>query len=111
MGMPGPCCQTNYTPNAPAPNPDPKRWALLDVVEFPHAHVLKVRYYDATNFEGVKVMVYEGEYPGYVKGSLDPHFAESGASPIARFRPDERGWQLACLFAEGLSNVVGMGVG
>lgn len=109
MGMRGPYCNTNYTPSAPAPNPDPKRWCLLEVKEFPHAYVLKVRYYDATNFEGVKVMVYEGKYPGSPKGSLDPHFAETGVSPIARFRPDERGTQLACLFAEAFSNVIGKG--
>jgi hypothetical protein len=109
MGMRGPYCNTNYTPSAPAPNPDPKRWELLEVKEFPHAFVLKVHYFDATNFEGVKVMVYEGEYISGTPTRLDPHFAEKGFSPIARFRPDERGWQLACLFAEALSNVIGMG--
>jgi len=96
-------CYTNPSdPVAVAPNPSPTRWVLLRDVTFPHATVLKVKYLDCTNFEGIKVMVYEGRFrPSY---ELDPHFFEYDAnSPIARFRPDKKGWSLALGLAKHIS--------
>lgn len=91
-------CSTN--PAAPAPNPDPSRWELLELHQFSKGYALKVRYLDCTNFEGVKVMVFEGRYvPG--KRPLDPHFAERGG-PYARFRPDAVGMRLAIALAKAL---------
>jgi len=87
----GKSCYTN--PTASAPNPDPSRWVLLDSVQFSNAHVLKVRYLDCTNFEGVKVVVYRGKYR--LRHRLDPHFSDSDESPIARFKPDADGWKMA----------------
>ena len=101
MGMPGPCsrsCFTNY--QAPAPNPSPDRWTLVDKAEFENGYVLKVRYTDCTNFEGLKVMVYRGEYKPTPK--LDPHFANNGTAPIARFKPDNDGWLMATSLARSL---------
>lgn len=91
-------CSTNYTPRAAAPNPDPKRWQLLDVKDFAHAHVLTVRYLDATNFEGIKVMVFRGKYAP--RKTLDPHFSSEPGSPVARFRPDEEGVAMAVALAK-----------
>jgi hypothetical protein len=89
-------CMTNYSYNSPAPNPDPKRWKLLDTWFYNNAYVLKVKYLDATNFEGVKIMVYKGKFPGYKNiTSLDPHFTDDDLSPIARFRPDKEGIAMA----------------
>ena len=87
-------CSTNYTPSAPAPNPDLKRWRLLNIYQYDNAYVLKVRYLDATNFEGIKVMVYKGRFVG-PKDHLDPHFTPDEDSPIARYRPNEEGVELA----------------
>jgi hypothetical protein len=97
-------CATNYTTcPAPAPNPDPKRWELRQVFVYPHAYVLVVRYLDCTNFEGLKVMVYQGSVaPDIQCVALDPHFTEEATSLIARFQPTEAGIQLACWFAERL---------
>ena len=93
-------CSTNSF--APAPNPDPSRWELIEKRAFKNAFVLKVRYFDATNFEGIKVMVYLGEY--FVKPSrLDPHFADDDNSPIARFKPDAMGWRMAIDLAKRIS--------
>jgi hypothetical protein len=76
----------------------------FDVVEYEYAYVLLVKYLDATNFEGVKVMVYTGKFPGVSRiNRLDPHFCESGISPITRFRPDNDGKFLACELAAKLS--------
>ena len=86
--------------NAPAPNPDPSRWELLNYYIFPNSYVLKVRYYDATNFDGVKIMVYKGKYRKRL--FLDPHFEDNPEAPIARFRPDEEGLALALDLARNL---------
>lgn len=93
MGMPGPFrgCSTNYA--APAPNPSPDRWTLIEKAEFENGYVLKVKYFDCTNFEGVKVMVYRGKYAYTPR--IDPHFANNGTAPIARFKPDKDGWKMA----------------
>ena len=93
-------CTTGYTPSAPAPNPDPKRWQLLDVKRFDNAHVLTVRYLDCTNFEGIKVMVFRGKYAP--RTTLDPHFSDKPDSPIARFRPDTEGLAMAVALARSL---------
>lgn len=90
-------------PSAPAPNPNPGRWTLLEVYEYTNAYVLMVRYHDATNFEGVKVMIYKGKFRGLKKkDKLDPHFSEDNNSPIARFRPDVEGVKLAKELAKSL---------
>lgn len=102
MGMPGPfsrSCFTNY--QAPSPNPSPDRWTLIDKAEFENGYVLKVRYHDCINFEGVKVMVYRGKYSANIQ-KLDPHFADNMTSPIARFKPDSIGWRMAIKLAKSL---------
>lgn len=93
-------CSTNYTSGAPAPNPDPKRWQILRKKQFKHGYVLTVRYLDCTNFEGVKVMVFRGQYEP--RTHLDPHFSEAPDSPIARFRPDADGVAMAEALAKSL---------
>lgn len=92
---------TQGVPVAPAPNPSPSRWTYLDHKQFDHAYVLKVRYHDCTNFEGVKVMVYRGQFRKV--SYLDPHFTNSPESPIARFRPDKPGWWMALELARALT--------
>lgn len=98
-------CDTNYTCNAPAPNPDPKRWTIQSYYVANNAYVLVVKYLDATNFEGVKVMVYKGKFPGLQLlrlMRLDPHFSKEEPSPIARFRPDAEGLKMATKLASSL---------
>ncbi len=109
MGM-GFCrtCSTNSerrsdgVPVAVPPNPSPSRWTYLDHVQYTEAYALKVRYHDCTNYEGVKVMVYRGQWRDKMRTYLDPHFAETDDAPIARFRPDATGWKLACVLAMSL---------
>lgn len=88
---------------APAPNPDPSRWTLLRLEQCARGYVLMVRYHDCTNFEGVKVMVYRGQYSE--RRSLDPHFYEGDDAPIARFRPDTAGWEMALNLARTLTTL------
>lgn len=63
--------------------------------------ILMVRYPDATNYEGRKILVYH--HPIQVvleQKKLDPHFCdEQGCiSPVARFEPTEQGWMMAGWF-------------
>ena len=93
-------CYTSPTITT-TPNPDPSRWRLVDSFKFKNAHVLIVKYLDCTNFEGLKCMVFKGpyEYQEY----LDPHFSDDRRySPIARFRPDAEGIELAKELAKKL---------
>ncbi len=89
-------CASN--PTQPAPNPRPDRYELIGMFQFQHAHLLVVKYLDCTNFEGHKLMVFEGQYKP--REYLDPHFSNDGNSPIARFKPDYHGYKLAVEFAE-----------
>ena len=102
MGMPGPfsrsCCTNTQ---APAPNPSPERWEMLEKTVFENSYALKVRYFDATNFEGIKVMVFRGKY--IHRDYLDPHFENTISAPVARFRPDYEGWNFAVEMAKMLS--------
>lgn len=94
------CSSDPLNPKAVAP--DPSKWTLIEKAEFPNGFVLKVHYDGCTNYEGNKIMVYEGHWNAdWNLWNLDPHFKEiSTRSPIARFRPTERGWDLACFMAE-----------
>jgi hypothetical protein len=61
---------------------------------------MKVKYDDCTNFEGVKIMVFKGQYKNRIW--LDPHFAENEKAPIARFKPTSEGWDMAIKLAKAL---------
>lgn len=94
-------CFTN--PNsveAIAPNPNPSNWHLIELKQYNNAYVLKVRYKGCTNFEGIKIMVYQGTYRH--RDYLDPHFSRFFESPIARFKPTMHGWELANNLAKAL---------
>jgi len=92
-------CSTNY--EVPAPNPKPDRWVLQNKWVFDGSYVLQVKYLDCTNYEGVKVIVYQGQY-SEIK-DRDPHFSEQENSPIARFRPTDEGLSLAFECAKSIA--------
>jgi hypothetical protein len=92
------CPTSDNTVTVTAPNqPDPSRFSITESVDIGTLCVLKVHYPNATNFEGNKVMVCRGKAKDYKKlALLDPHFRpDDVTSPIARFPPDEAGWQNA----------------
>lgn len=86
------------------PNPDPKNYEVLDYVEYSKYLLLKVRYPDCTNYEGVKILVFEGlKYKDIVnKNCLDPHFCES-SKLVARFAPTKEGFSRANRFCATIS--------
>ena len=86
-------------------NPVPTRFAVLRSQRVGSALVVDVRYPDCLNFEGRKVLVYEDAEAAarqLATGKADPHFAEVGVSPVARFRPTAAGWDMAVSFARTL---------
>jgi hypothetical protein len=85
---------------AVAPNPSPTRWKMLNKTQYENSYVLTIRYLDCTNFEGVKIIVYRGQYEHIAV--LDPHFKDESDSPIARFKPTQEGISLAHKLAASL---------
>ena len=79
------------------PNPNPYKFEILDIFEENNFTVVKVNYIGCTNFEGIKILLFEGNIKDEVLklNALDPHFMENGKfTLLARFRPDEKGWKL-----------------
>ena len=73
-------------------NPDPSNFLIVNEQMIGNYLVLHVKYTTCTNYEGNKLMVYEGfksskELLKLNNGKLDPHFSRSKGSPIARFAP------------------------
>lgn len=98
MGMPGPfrssCKSSPYAVQGSNPNPE-----LFKVLMEHYQNgflVLLVEYDGCTNYEGKKLLVYQGfknshELILHNFGRLDPHFDNRNrrSSPIARFRPEQ----------------------
>ncbi len=85
-------------------NPDPKKWEIEDSLEVNGFLVVKIKYPNCQNYEGMKIIVYENmTLLRLIKQKeIDPHFSNSKiyASPIARFEPTERGWRWAVGFCK-----------
>ena len=76
------------------PNPDPKKFDILNVTKGYNKYFMYVNYPNCKNFEGNKILVFTGQYdPKKFEGKnaeLDPHFCEHN-DLIARFRPTREG--------------------
>ena len=90
--------------------PDPSKYDMLNMRKVGDYLILKIHYHDATNYEGVKILVFKGlNYAELLVKNyrvIDPHFMEykDKASPIARFEPTDEGWRMALEFCEMLNN-------
>lgn len=91
----------------PLPNPDPANYKLLAHEQVGEHVIVKIKYPDCTNYEGVKILVYENFtlFKLLQQGQIDPHFSDNSFlhSPIARFEPTERGWRWAVRFCKDLT--------
>lgn len=101
------CSIAPNNPRAVAPNPDPSRYDILRSESVANCLIVEARYHGCTNFDGRKIMVYENvadvaELLALTHGKLDPHFAGSHPSPVARLIPDDLGWALARIVAKEL---------
>lgn len=89
------------------PNPNPKNYIVLKdyIGSEGLAFAIIVQYLDCTNYEGKKILVYEGYYADLIRqGEIDPHFCENKdkMSPVARFVPTDDGWANAKKFVRWL---------
>jgi hypothetical protein len=89
------------------PNPNPLRFEIERCIQCGKALVIKVRYPDCTNYEGLKIMVYKDATMFELRDQklgIDPHFSQStrAKSPFARFEPTARGWKEAVKLAMSL---------
>ena len=68
--------------------------------------VIMLKYLDATNYEGKKILVYQNTTfkELMIQGDLDPHFLNypDMKAPIARFVPTDKGWKMAINFVWSL---------
>lgn len=90
------------------PNPDPRKWEVNNFLEDSRGDYLLVdiTYPDCTNYEGRKIMLYEGVTMKQLRAQklIDPHFSENKKyhSPIARFEPTEEGWKMGRALIDSL---------
>lgn len=83
-------------------NPRPERFQILRVAEYVPYVVAEVRWPDAKNYEGRKIMLYRANSAQLsCAKKLDPHFSERKGPlvPLARFEPTEAGWEAAQILA------------
>ena len=104
---PGQCWHSDsgydrYTSSAPNPSPD--RFKVTKVEQIGKHLIAQINYFDATNYEGNKLCLYKNLTVNDLlqQKRLDPHFSKTGLSPVARFKPDAEGWDLARILANRL---------
>jgi len=89
---------------ASLPNPNPANYEIVRSKEIGPFVILEIRYPDCTNYEGHKILVFDsGASLEEMKKArwIDPHFCEDKRySPIARFVPTLRGWEMAINMCE-----------
>ena len=97
----------NDTPvsNPKTGTPNKFRWKILReyIDDYDKWVVALIQYEDYYNYQGKKILVYDNiELYNFNKNlnRLDPQFIEYEFSPVARFEPSERGWDLAIRFCE-----------
>lgn len=86
-------------------NPNPNNYTLIKVKVVKERLLIKIKYHDCINYEGIKIMAYECTLKELVaQKAIDPHFSENDnyISPIARFEPTEKGWENGLVFLNAL---------
>lgn len=77
--------------------PNALRFKIIKTLASPNYLLATIKYPDATNFEGLKVLLFKGMSEEELVGmrKIDPHFLLEEPRLIARFRPDSTGVKLA----------------
>lgn len=86
-------------------NPDPSDYKIVKVHEQNGFTIMLINYPNCTNYEGNKILVFEAKLIDIINQKMiDPHFFDSNKqiSPIARFVPSDKGWQMALSFVRTL---------
>lgn len=81
------------------PNPNPANYQIICHKQIGRFLIVEIEYPDCTNYEGKKVLLYENvSFNDLLSQKLiDPHFSENKNyhSPVARFEPTIKGWNMA----------------
>lgn len=90
-------CSCSYEKQEILPNPNPKNFKIIWIEEGFNFTIAKIHYPDCENYEGNKILVWEGKVAKKIVElkELDPHFCNQHLSPIARFAPTEEGIKIA----------------
>lgn len=103
----GPYIGVSEPSSIPEGNPDPSNYEILLTQKIGKSLIVKLKYHDCTNYEGIKILVYHNvsiqEFMG--QKLIDPHFSDSKEyiSPIARFVPTDEGFNFAIHFCTVLN--------
>ena len=110
MGMPifaRSCCKNkthleNSNMLTPFGNPKPGNFRIEESKRVGRFVIVRIQYPDCVNYEGKKILVFENININklYQLTNIDPHFCDSHdhPSPVARFKPDDKGWEYATIF-------------
>lgn len=84
------------------PNPDPRKFTLIEQRKIGKYTIAEVKYHGCTTFDGHKLLLIKGTFDEFPK-ILDPHLLGANHPVKARFEPNIIGWNLAIICAETLS--------
>lgn len=90
------------------PNPVPSNFKVVEMQTLGNWVIVKVNYPDCKNYEGDKILVFDnyGTYEQCVDDKyMDPHFGGDSTSPVARFEPTKRGWNMAINLIKMMNNL------
>lgn len=84
-------------------DPDPQKFIIVKYESIGKFLIVLINYPNCTTYCGNKLLVYENVSISKLKSMsvIDPHFLEDYISPIARFAPTQRGWELAYRMCHG----------
>ncbi len=88
------------------PNPKPDNYKIIEHFQSGKYLLIKIKYLDCTNYEGMKILLFKSTLIALSKQKLiDPHFSENKKfiSPLARFEPTQDGWDNAIKFIKILN--------
>lgn len=107
LGSSGSTLETYETVERYPNDPDPKIFEIIQTCESGDFLVARVKYPNCTNYEGEKILVFEGLTAKQLKemNFLDPHFLKTNVNLIARFRPSYNGWHNAINFVTKMHEV------
>jgi len=81
-------------------NPRPDNYTIKLFEQIGNHVIIQIQYHDCTNYEGLKILVFENCTIKNLTDQklIDPHFSEDKRffSPVARFEPTPKGWDMAC---------------
>lgn len=103
------CPESQKAAKIEAPNPNPAKYKIILSEYYRDFLVLMIEYEGCTNYEGKKILVFQGVTLETLlkQGTIDPHFSNNSTyhSPIARFLPTVMGLHYAISFCRSVHDL------